>query len=169
MTEATLFPLPEPVALPVLATRREEARVRKPLREQVQLVPRSLEYFQGPRGIHGVGGQWVRHRTSYRSDGCQMGNGLDTLHRFVECIVVAYVAPDDLNPATQMDEVTLVPGAEVVQDGYLDAFSVKLVSDVAADKTCPACNEDAELATCSVEHGHTPDRAKIATTVSQRM
>lgn len=44
MSEATLFPLPDPVSRPeVPATRREEARVRKPMREQVQLVPRSLE------------------------------------------------------------------------------------------------------------------------------
>ncbi len=43
MSEQTLFPLPEAMALPVRATRPEEARLLRPERRQLQWLPRDLE------------------------------------------------------------------------------------------------------------------------------
>ena len=49
MTEPTLFALPEPEAAPAKPpTRREEARVVRPVRDQVQFLPRSLDELVPP-------------------------------------------------------------------------------------------------------------------------
>src|SRR3972149_10525584 len=49
MREPTLFAMPEPEPEPVPApTRREEARLVRPVRAQVEFVPRTLEELVAP-------------------------------------------------------------------------------------------------------------------------
>ena|SRR3972149_10921104 len=49
MREPTLFAMPEPEPEPVPApTRREEARLVRPVRDQVEFVPRTLEELVAP-------------------------------------------------------------------------------------------------------------------------
>src|SRR3972149_5865282 len=49
MREPTLFPMPEPEPEPVPApARREEARLVRPVRDQVEFVPRTLEELVAP-------------------------------------------------------------------------------------------------------------------------